>query len=118
MYPIPREINSEIKITRLFYLSDIVFMSVVVLISLMFSSYVHSAFRMSYFFFCLLIGLFLSFPVRSSAGRRRWQSYLFWIFSDRKWYVAAVAREVKQSDEEKGIEKDKAQEIGFQKYKG
>ena len=86
MYPIPKEINSEIKITKLFYLSDVIFMSGVVVVSMAFNQYVHSQFKFIYFIFCLLLGFFFSLPVRNSAGKRRWQSYLFWLFSDRKWY--------------------------------
>jgi hypothetical protein len=87
-------------------------MSAATLISLMFSGYVHSTFRLSYFVFCMLIGLFLSFPVRSSARRRRWESYLFWLLSDRKWYGASIGREVMEA-EEQNHEKDTTQEIGF-----
>lgn len=90
MYPIPREINSEIKVTRLFYLSDIIFMSLVAVVSLIFVNYVHLHYQVLYYLFCLLAGLFLSLPVRQSAGKRRWQSYLFWLFGDRKWYGAVI----------------------------
>jgi predicted membrane chloride channel (bestrophin family) len=111
MYPIPKEINSEIKITRLFYLSDIIFMSVVVVISLMFSSYIHNSFSIPYFIFCFLVGLFLSFPVRSNAGKRRWESYLYWLLGDRKWYGAIVESEVKQIAENETDKKIEAEKV-------
>ncbi len=101
MYSIPREINSEIKITKLFYLSDFIFMASVLTISLAFESYVHSNFQTLYFIFCLLLGIFFSLPVPNSAGKRRWESYMFWLFSDRNWYCAmTLDREVKSHEKE------------------
>lgn len=101
MYNIPREINSEIKITKLFYLSDVIFMASVLTVSLAFKSNVHSNFQIAYFIFCVMLGLFFSLPVPNSAGKRRWESYMFWVFSDRKWYCAmTIGNEVKRYEEE------------------
>lgn len=101
MYNIPREINSEIKITKIFYLSDFIFMASVLTITLAFNSYVHSNFQGLYFIFCLLLGLFFSLPVPNTDGKRRWESYMFWLFSDRSWYCAMPLESEEKVDEEK-----------------
>jgi len=86
MYTIPKEVQSEVKLTRFLYLKDFLFLMVIGIFTFVSSDLVHSAWRTLYYFYCGLLALWLMPPTRSNPGVRNWRAYFFWLMTDFKPY--------------------------------
>lgn len=86
IYTLPKEINSETKISKNLFLFDLIFIGIFMMLSWMFSSCVYSAIRPLYYIVCFLVALYLRTKSNLNPGKRIISSIYLMIIKDRKTY--------------------------------
>jgi len=107
MYQIPKEINSETKLSRHIYVIDFGFLVICFIFSALSGQVVHSSFRWVYWIFCTFITLWFLPRSRENAGMRKWRAYMLWLRADFKTYNGMRQKVEEVQDEKREENKSK-----------
>jgi len=88
IYRIPREITSELKITKFIYLFDLLFIVGLILFRFLTIEYVHSDFRTAYTIFLVLFGIFMIIRPKSNPNKRMYQAIYYAIVRKKDAYCS------------------------------
>ncbi|MCI0936781.1 DUF5592 family protein [Clostridioides difficile] len=110
MYYIPEEIRSETKIFKSLYLSDLIFLAVILLLAWIMRSLVYSPLVIPYYIFTTVSTLFLLAKSSDNPGSRNYKTIYFLLTKSRHIYHIENYDEIKvqlinYEDFEKKIEK-------------
>ncbi|EOE7347233.1 DUF5592 family protein [Clostridioides difficile] len=86
MYYIPEEIRSETKIFKSLYLSDLIFLAVVLLLAWIMRSLVYSPLVIPYYIFITVSTLFLLAKSSDNPGSRNYKTIYFLLTKSRHIY--------------------------------
>lgn len=88
IYRIPREISSELKITKFIYLFDLLFIVGLILFRAITIEYVHSDLKVWYTVFLVLFGIFMIIRPKSNPNKRMFHAIYYAIVRKKNTYCA------------------------------
>lgn len=96
-YPIPKEIASEIKFTRNFYMKDILIIGFCLLFAMWFDKYISIAFRPFFLIFMVITGIIAVIRPPSNPQKRMYEIIWLTILKEKTTYNSV--RECSEEDE-------------------
>jgi Family of unknown function (DUF5592) len=87
-YRIPREVTSELKITKSIYLFDLLLIIALVLLRFITVQYVHSDLRVWYTIFLFAFGVFMIIRPKSNPQKRMYHAMYYAIVRKKNTYCS------------------------------
>lgn len=101
-YRIPNEISTELKINKVLYLFDLMFIVFLIIFRQITMSFIHSSFTLHYTIFLGLFGLFMIVRPSSNPQKRMYQSLLYAIIRKKENYSSVDYTLVENDEDESG----------------
>ena len=91
----PQEIKAEVKINKLLYVKDAMFIGAYMSVAFIFEKIVYGPYIVLYYVFSLCVAIYLCAPSISNPKRRNWQSFLIFIdkVKDAQFFRQTVIKE-------------------------
>lgn len=95
--PVIKKINTPMKIAKDFYMLDILFILVYMVVMIQFETYVHPWLKYPYYILNLIWAIHLTGKSKYNKGKRNWQTILYWLTMDKTVYhsESTVKKEIR-----------------------
>ncbi|KMY52558.1 hypothetical protein AC623_20355 [Bacillus sp. FJAT-27231] len=87
-YRIPKEISSELKINKVLFLFDLLFIIGLIVLTLIFNNFVHNDLRIAYYLFMAIVGIIMIWRPSTNPKKRMYEVLLITIMRKRNTYCA------------------------------
>lgn len=86
-YILPKEISSQMKISKTIYLFDLVFIGIFIVMAIMLSSMVYKPLIIPYYIFMFIMAIYFRSSSTVNPKKRKYQSIYYSFTRDRKAYI-------------------------------
>lgn len=94
---IPKEINSEIKVTKYLSMRTLITCIIFILVTNQLNIFVHSSLQIIYMAYCIIVSVILVIPSFNNPGKKMYEAVLFSFRKDRNVYHPIESRDFYES---------------------